>query len=191
MLTGAMTARIGTAPYAAHLVGMNFMNIGFAFGDGLQAAAIALVGRSIGENDYEKAKKYAWTEQKFGFIISIIISVLMLLLHKQIFNAYYPNDPEMLGYGVIISYFFAVIMPIQVSKIIFNGTLRAAGDIRYTLVGSTIGVTIVQPILLWFFLFVLKIGLSGVWLSILISQAVQWLLFGGRFISGKWQNRKL
>lgn len=191
MITSAMTARIGTAPYAAHLVGMNFMNIGFAFGDGLQAAAIALVGRSIGEKDYDKAKKYAWTEQGFGLAISIVISILMLLLHNQIFNAYYPNDPEMLAYGTIISYFFAVIMPIQVSKIIFNGTLRAAGDIRYTLIGSTIGVTIVQPLMLWICLYGLKNGLTGVWFSILVSQAVQWVLFGGRFISGKWQNKKL
>ena len=191
MVTGAMTARVGTAPYAAHLVGMNFMNIGFAFGDGLQAAAIALVGRSIGENDYEKAKKYAWTEQRFGLIISLVISALMLVFHRNIFNAYYPNDPEMLGYGDIISYFFAVIMPIQVSKIIFNGTLRAAGDIRYTLIGSTIGVTVVQPIILWICMFGLKNGLTGVWFSILVSQAIQLLLFGGRFISGEWQNKKL
>ena len=97
----------------------------------------------------------------------------------------------MLGYGDIISYFFAIIMPIQVSKIIFNGTLRAAGDIRYTLIGSTIGVTVVQPIILWICMFGLKNGLTGVWFSILVSQAIQLLLFGGRFISGEWQNKKL
>ena len=191
MITGAMTARIGTAPYAAHLVGMNFMNLGFAFGDGLQAAAIALVGRSLGENDTAKAKKYAWTEQGFGLAISVFFSIGMVLFYKQIFNAYFPNDPEMLGYGKIISLFFAVIMPIQVSKIIFNGTLRAAGDIRFTLLGSTFGVTVLQPIVLSICQYVYALGLTGVWFSILVSQAVQLVLFGGRFISGKWEGKKL
>ena len=97
----------------------------------------------------------------------------------------------MLGYGRIISLFFAVIMPIQVSKIIFNGTLRAAGDIRFTLLGSTFGVTIVQPALLSVCQYVFALGLTGVWLSILVSQAVQLVLFGGRFISGKWEGKKL
>ena len=191
MITGAMTARVGTAPFAAHLVGMNFMNLGFAFGDGLQSAVIALVGRSIGEKDYDKAKKYAWTEQGFGIVISLFFSVLMLLLYKQIFNAYYPNDSEMLGYGRIISIFFAIIMPIQVSKIIFNGTLRAAGDIRFTLMGSTIGVTLIQPLVQYFGMNVLHGGLVAVWASILISQLVQEVLFGTRFISGKWMNAKV
>ena len=191
MITSAMTARIGTAPYAAHLVGMNLMNLGFAFGDGLQSAAIALVGRSLGEGDVKKAKQYAWTEQGFGLSISLVLSVLIVLFHPQIFNAYFPNDPEMLGYGRIISLFFAVIMPIQVSKIIFNGTLRAAGDIRYTLIGSTIGVTLIQPLILWIGIFQLNLGLTAAWGSILISQAVQFLLFGGRFVSGKWQGKKL
>ena len=191
MITGAMTARIGTAPYAAHLVGMNFMNLGFAFGDGLQAAAIALVGRSIGENDIPKAKKYAWTEQGFGLAISVFFSIGMLLFYKQIFNAYFPNDAEMLAYGRTIALFFAAIMPIQVSKIIFNGTLRAAGDIRFILLGSTFGVTIVQPVILYICQFVYALGLTGVWFSILVSQAVQLILFGGRFISGKWEGKKL
>ena len=187
MVVGAMTARIGTNPYAAHLVGMTFMNLGFAFGDGLQAASVALVGRSIGEGDPGKAEKYSWSAQKFGLMISIVFSVLMAVYYDRIFDMYFPDDPEMTGYGRIIATFFAVIMPIQVSKIVFNGTLRGAGDVRFTLIGSTIGITIVQPIVLWVLTQKMDLGLTGVWISILISQGVQWILFGTRFLSGKWK----
>lgn len=45
MLTAIMTARIGTDPFAAYHVGMNFMNLGFAFGDGMQMATVALIVR--------------------------------------------------------------------------------------------------------------------------------------------------
>ena len=191
MVTSAMTARIGTSAFAAHLVGMNFMNLGFAFGDGLQSASIALVGRSLGEKDVDKAKEYAWNSQSFGFAISAVVSILMLLLNQQIFALYFPNDPQMLVYGRTISYFFAIIMPIQVSKIVFNGALRGAGDIRYTLIGSTIGVTLVQPVVLYVLTQMNHMGLAGVWISILVSQAVQWVLFGGRFLSGKWVKHAL
>ncbi len=191
MIVSALTARIGTAPFAAHLVGMNFMNLGFAFGDGLQSASVALVGRSMGEGDVEKAKEYAWNGQRFGLSLSILFSVLMLLFQRQIFNLFFPNDSQMLAYGHTIAIFFAFIMPIQVSKIVFNGTLRGAGDIRYTLIGSTIGVTLVQPVVLYIGTQVMDTGLAGVWTSILVSQFIQLVLFGGRFLSGKWASNKL
>ena len=82
-------------------------------------------------------------------------------------------------------------MPIQVSKIVFNGALRGAGDIRYTLMGSTLGVTLIQPPITLFFIYVCHMKIEGVWLAILISQLVQWVLFGARFLSGKWKDKKV
>jgi putative MATE family efflux protein len=185
-ITGALTARIGTDPYSAHIVGMTFMNLGFAFGDGLQSAMVALVGKSVGENNPAKAKSYVRSGQKFGLVISVIVAALMLVLDKQIFGLYFPNDPIMLEYGQLISRFIAVIMPIQVAKIVFNGMLTGAGDVRFTLIGSTIGVTIVQSILMYFLIIRMRTGLTGVWVSILISQAVQLALFSWRYFSGRW-----
>ena len=44
-----VVANLGTVAFAAHQVGMNVMSISFSFGDGLSVAAVALVGRSLGE----------------------------------------------------------------------------------------------------------------------------------------------
>ena len=185
-ITGAMTARIGTNPYSAHIVGMTFMNLGFAFGDGLQSAMVALVGKSVGENNPAKAKSYVASGQKFGLVISVAVAALMLVMHDFIFGLYFPNDPEMLEYGAIIARYIAVIMPIQVAKIVFNGMLRGAGDVRFTLIGSTIGVTVIQSIMMYFLIIRMHTGLNGVWISILISQAVQLVLFSWRYFSGRW-----
>lgn len=46
MLTAIMAAKQGTDAMAAHQVGMNIMGLTFSFGDGLQAAAVALIGRA-------------------------------------------------------------------------------------------------------------------------------------------------
>jgi len=37
---------------------MNILGLTFSFGDGMQVAAVALIGRSLGERDPEKAKSY-------------------------------------------------------------------------------------------------------------------------------------
>ncbi|MBR4455437.1 MAG: MATE family efflux transporter [Solobacterium sp.] len=188
-ITGGMTARLDVNSYSAHLLGMNFMNLGFAFGDGLQSAMVALVGRGMGEKNYDLCKKYVTQGQKFGLVISLISSALVLIFGRQVYRMYFPNDAEMVSYGWIISKFIALIMPIQIAKIVYNGTLRGAGDVRFTLIGSTVGVTLVQPAVQYVLTMVLNLALTGVWFSILLSQAIQLLLFFWRYRSEKWMTQ--
>ena len=73
MLTAVMAAGQGTAAMAAHQVGMNIMGLSFSFGDGLQAAAVALIGRSLGEGDERLAKEYGSICRMLGMVISVCL----------------------------------------------------------------------------------------------------------------------
>lgn len=191
IINSILAAKLGTDSYAAHIVGMNFMNLGFGFGDGLQAASVALVGRSLGEKDPIKARSYVRCAQKLGLGIAVLISLVVVIFRRPIYNAYFPNAEHMLLYGEMICFFIGVIMPIQVCKIVFNGALRGAGDVKFTLIGSTIGVTAIQPILTYILIYVCHLELKAVWIGILVSQAMQLILFGARFASGKWKDKKV
>lgn len=48
-----MAAKMGTEAFAAHQVGMNVMSLSFSFGDGMQVAAVALIGQSLGAKKCE------------------------------------------------------------------------------------------------------------------------------------------
>lgn len=56
MATAIMAAAQGTEAMAAHQVGMNIMSLSFSFGDGLQSAAVALIGYSLGAKDPDMEK---------------------------------------------------------------------------------------------------------------------------------------
>ena len=66
MMTAIMAAKQGTDAMAAHQVGMNIMSLSFAFGDGLQSAAVALIGRSLGVKKPDLAKEYGRTCRLIG-----------------------------------------------------------------------------------------------------------------------------
>ena len=191
LITGSLTARIGVEPFAAHLVGMNLMNLAFAFGDGLRSAMVALVGRSLGEKNTKKASDYTKTGLIFALVLSVGCSLLLIIFGVDFFNLYYPGDKVMLDYGSMICKFITIIFPVQVAKIVFNGTLQGAGDVKYTLIGSTIGVTVIQPILQAILIHSMDAKLTAVWITILVSQAVQLVLFFARYVSGKWKEKKI
>ena len=190
MSTAVMAADMGTAAMAAHQVGMNFLNIGFAFGDGMQIAAVALVGRSLGEKNIDKAKEYAKITQKVGLVISLCLSAVFAFLGKPLFGLFFKQE-HMMAMGVMICIFIAVIMPIQICKIINSGVLRGAGDVKFTLFQSVFSITLVQPLSTWLLMMYLKLGLTGVWGSILLTQFLQCVLLGGRYLSNKWTTKKI
>ena len=47
MSTAMMAAKMGTEAMAAHQVGMNILGLTFSFGDGMQVAAVALIGSGL------------------------------------------------------------------------------------------------------------------------------------------------
>lgn len=191
ILNSILAARLGTDPNAANHVGMSFMNIGFGFGDGLQIACIALVGRSIGQKNEALAKRYVWTAQKVGFIASSVMALIILIFGRSIYNLYFPDTEHMLLMGDVICMYIAVIMPVQVAKIIFSGSLRGGGDVKFILFGATISVTLIQPVITYVLAFVLDYGIQAVWFSILISQLIQLILYSVRFYRGNWINKKV
>lgn len=116
--------------------------------------------------------------------------VVLLVFARPIYGLYF-DEAYMLDMCMMINGFIAVIMPIQVSKIIFNGVLRGAGDVKYTLYASAFSVTLIQPIVSYSLVMVLGLGLQGVWISVLTTQTAQFLCFALRYKSGKWAEKEI
>ena len=186
LTTSIIAAKLGTDAFAAHQVGMNLLSLAFSLGDGMQVAAVALIGRSLGEKDTEKAKHYGNICQKIGFIISIVLAVIMFFFGREIFSLFF-NKADILDMGVLISRFIMIIVLFQVSQIIFAGCLRGAGDIKYCLWASLISVTIIRTLVTWSLAGgILNLGLSGIWLGVLSDQLSRFIFLSIRFREGKW-----
>ena len=190
LATALIAARLGTDEFAAHNIGMNLLGLGFSFADGMQVAAIALTGESLGAGEKERARQQAGICQRMGFIISLVLSLILLLGGRWIFSLYF-KEAHILDMGVLICRFMTVIILLQISQIIFTGTLRAAGDVRYTLIVALISVTFIRTVVTFLLVVVFRLGLTGVWIGILSDQGSRFLMMRRRFRQGKWVDLKI
>lgn len=191
LLSAVLAANLGTQAMAAHQVGMNIMSLSFSFGDGLQVAAVTLIGQSLGQGNPMLAKKYGNICQGVGLIISICLSAVYLLLGETVFGLYFPNDPPIVEIGVMIMKFMVFIVLCQVSQVVYMGSLRGAGDVRYTTVTSMLSVAIIRPGISYLAAYVMELGIVGIWIGVLADQVVRLVLTGTRFRSGKWTTKKI
>ena len=161
MSTAMMAAGMGTAAMAAHQVGMNIMGLTFSFGDGLQVAAVALIGRSLGDGSPDKAKEYGKVCRRIGLSISLVLAVLYFFGGEALYGLFFEEE-EIIAYGVSIIRTIIFIVLFQISQVIYMGCLRGAGDTNYTAMASTISVTVIRTGASYFFGFI--------WLGILADQ---------------------
>ena len=190
LTTALMAAGLGTNTFAAHNVGMNLLSICFAFADGMQVAAVVLTGSSLGSGRKEQAKIYGKVCQRIGLAISLMLSAILLLFGKQIFNLFF-EESSILQTGEIIARFITIIVLLQISQIIYGGCLRSAGDVKYTLVSSIVSVTVIRTLVTYVLVSQLNMGIVGIWLGILSDQFSRYMFMSTRFRKGNWVNIKI
>ncbi len=185
MATSIMAAKMGTASMAAHQVGMNIMGLSFSFGDGLQATAVALIGRSLGQRDEALAKEYGRSCRMLGLGISFVLACVYFFGGHAIMSAFF-IEPEIVKIGVDITRIIIIVVIFQVSQVIYMGCLRGAGDTGFTALASIISVTVIRTAFSYIFGYTLGFGINGVWMGILADQVSRFIFGSIRFKQGKW-----
>lgn len=190
MSTAVMAADMGTAAMAAHQVGMNALSLSFSFGDGMQAAAVALIGQSLGSKEPQEAKRHGMTCEKVALVMAVFMSMFYLFCGKWLFGLFFA-EAHIVEIGVRISRILIVIVLFQICQVVFTGALRGAGDVVYTMISSTISVTFVRTAVSYICCYIVGWGIYGIWMGIVADQFCRLMLSGIRFRSGKWMKIKI
>ncbi len=186
----AIIARLGTTPYATHVICMNILTLSFCFGDGLSVAASALVGQNLGAKRPDLSIIYGKTGQRLAFMISCVI-FFVFLLGRSLLVSLFTTDAAIISLGANIMILAAMGTHLQTSQVVLNGCLRGAGDTAYVATISLISVAFVRPLLTWFLCFPAGFGLYGAWVALLVDQCFRFLASYIRFSGGRWTSISL
>jgi len=190
LLTAIIAAHQGTYPYAAHQVAMNIMGLSFSFGDGLQAAAVALIGMSLGAGKLDEAKHYGSICQIFGRFLSVGLSLACFFGGRTIYGLFF-KETQIIEYGVQIMHVMTILLLLHVPQVITMGCLRGAGDTLFTAVVITISAAFVRTGTAYLFCEVIGLGIVGVWVGVIADQLVRFVFATIRYKRGKWVNIKI
>lgn len=190
MMTAVMAAKQGMDVMAAHQVGMNLMGLTFSFGDGLQAAAVALIGRSLGEKNPDLAKEYGKTCRMIGMAIAGVLMVAYFFGAHWMMSLFFTEE-DIVAVGVTIMRVIVFVVLFQICQVIYMGCLRGAGDTLYTAFAATMSVTVMRTFVSWFCGIFLGWGIFGIWLGVLADQVSRFLFASIRYRMGKWVKIKI
>ena len=155
---------------------------------GIAQAAGILVGKRLGEGQYDQAYQESKKLCVYGFIGSILFSVTIMALktpYVHLFNV--SDDVRAIGLALLTA--FAVLMPIKVLNMILGGgIIRSGGRTKYIMMIDMLGTWLIGvPIAL---VTGLVFKLPIVWVYFMLSQeeVVRFIISIFMFRSRKWMN---
>ncbi|NLY52203.1 MAG: MATE family efflux transporter [Firmicutes bacterium] len=181
-----IVSSIGTTVLAAHQIGMNILSLSFMPGQAFSIAATTLVGQGLGAKDPDLAERSALETSRMGMTISTMIAGFMFFFGRSIAGLY-TNDPQVVESTAMVLRIIGLVQPAQSTRFILSGGLRGAGDTRWPLYSTFVGIWGVRVALGYILAIGLGLGLFGAWLAMAVDQIARALIIHYRFRRGGWK----
>jgi putative MATE family efflux protein len=181
----------GTAAIAANAIATTINSLSYMPGNAFGLGLLTVVGQCIGAGDNAGAKKYTARIMKWGYLVLVLINGSVLLSMNGIVGIFNlgPQTVQLLKsylwiHGIAAPLFWA-------PAFILPNALRAAGDVRYCMILSSITMWIVRISSSYILAYSLGIGSTAVWYAMGTDFVVRGFFFTSRWLSGRWQGKKV
>lgn len=190
IVTMTATGDESTANYAAHIIAVRMEAITFLPAVAFMTAAATLVGQYLGAGQPDNAGRAGHIAAAQGATLTSLVAVAFFVFAEQIYAAF-SDDPQVVAVGAPAFRILAFVQPFLAVAIIYVGSLRGAGDTRYTMVASLIGGFFVRLPLAYVFGVVLEGGLLGAWIGMFADNIAKFCFGLGRHLQGGWKHLKV
>jgi len=177
----------GTEAFAAYNVGVNMLNAAMVVGSGFSVAGATLVGQHLGAGDVEGAARSGWRACTIAVAAMTLIGVVIAFNAPALAHFFLGSDEITVRRTTEFTYIMAAMLPLLGVDMAIGGSLRGAGDTRFPLMTSFLGLIGVRCALAaTFALFHLPV--IWVYSSIIGDYLLKGSLLIWRFKSGRWKH---
>jgi len=186
LLYGAMVITLGTTVYATQRITFQAINLAFMPAFGFATATTTLTGQALGARrpDHAAAANRAALRQSLFWMI--LLGLVFAVFADPIMRIF-TDDPEVVALGRVALPVLAIAQPFWAIGQVYAGSLRGAGDARFPMVATSLGMWLVRLPTAYLFGIVLGGGLAGVYLSSTFDAGLRALLNFLRYRNGRWQ----
>lgn len=190
VLVVSMISLFGTVHISANAVANNLDAIGCIVGNAMGLAMITVIGRCIGAQDFEQTKYYTKKLLLWDYIAQGAVNVVVLLSLNRILSMYtLTPETRALAWTLVMIHNGMSIFLWPASFVLPNA-LRAANDVRFTMVVATASMLVWRMGLSWVLCVQMGMGAVGVWYAMVVDWICRILCFVARFVSGAWKRTR-
>lgn len=183
----SLVSGLGTASLAANAVGNNIANFAILPGMSFGFALLTVCAQCVGAGDFEQVKYYTRHMMRVEYLCLIASNLIVILALPFILSVYNLSDEAARYANDIILYHAACVVTIWPLSFTLPNTLRAAADVKVTMILSIISMWVFRFGFSYLLTMEFHMGIFGVWVAMTIDWLVRGIFFVCRYRSGRWQ----
>lgn len=183
----SLVSGLGTASLAANAVSNNIANFAILPGMSFGFALLTVCAQCVGAGDFEQVKYYTRHMMRVEYLCLIASNLIVILALPFILSVYNLSDEAARYANDIILYHAACVVTIWPLSFTLPNTLRAAADVKVTMILSIISMWVFRFGFSYLLTMEFHMGIFGVWVAMTIDWLVRGIFFVCRYKSGRWQ----
>lgn len=176
----------GIEAFAAYNIGVNLLAVCMTVGFGFSIAGSTLVGQHLGANDHEAAARSGWRALAMAVVSMGTLGLVIISFANPLATFFLGDEPLTIRYTVQFIYLLGAMMPLLAVEFAIGGALRGAGDTRFPLIATVLGLLGMRcglaALATWLGLPVVYVYAALVGDYVLKSSLLIW-----RFRQGRWK----
>jgi len=191
LMVQGFIASFGTVALAANAIAGSVASMANIPGGAINMASITIIGQSLGARKPDQALHYGKWLLMITYLSMCMMTIPIFIFAPKIVHIFNLSAvSSVLASNIIRTAMIAtaIIWPLAFT---IPNFLRAAGDVKYTMLVSMFTMWVFRVGSSYFLAFHLGLGVYGVWFGMYIDWVFRGILFSIRFARGKWKTKKV
>ena len=183
LVATAVAARIGTVALAAHQIAFEIWSFLALALDAVAIAGQAIVGRYLGADDVDSARRSGRRMIEWGVGAGIAFGGVTIAVRGLVPHLF-SSDAAVVGAAGFLLIFVGVMQPLNGVVFVLDGLLIGAGDLRYLAEAMVVSFVAFLPcaVGVWWF----GLGIGWLWGALVVFMAARAVTLGWRWRNGRW-----
>lgn len=183
----SLVSTFGTSAIAANAVCGTITNFNILPGMAIGMALLSVSSVCIGAGEIGQVRYYTRKMMRLTWLAMSSVSLIMMV-GAPLFLKIYHLTPETTTLALQVIRFHAVMCMISwVPSFSLPNTLRAAGDVVWTMLIAIISMWTFRIITAYIFSYAFHLGLIGIWIAMTIDWTFRAVCYTLRYRGGKWE----
>lgn len=183
----SLVSTFGTTAIAANAVCGTIANFNILPGMAINMALLSVASYCIGAGDFGQTRYYTRKLMRLTWLCTSAVSLIMIA-SAPLFLKIYHLTPETTALAMqVIRYHAIMCIVAWIPSFTLPNTLRAAGDVMWTMAIAIISMWVFRIGTAYFFSYEFDLGLIGIWIAMTIDWMFRGICYEIRYRSGKWE----
>lgn len=182
----SLVSTFGTYAIAANAISNTLATFQTLPGQAINLAILAVAAKCVGAGEYGQTRHYTQLLMKWIYGMMAVVSMLFIIGVPFIVQWFNLSDEAAQASIQIVRYHGVYAMIIWPLSFSLPNTLRAANDVRYTMVVAIISMGICRIGLSYILGAYFHLGVLGIWIAMTIDWTIRAIFFVLRYLGTKW-----